>query len=181
MPARFAWLRHHRLFLLSRRNWRMRLVLWGGAIAVGAIGVAFAWAANRAQDLFLSLLVSPWLTLLITPLGFVLCAWLTRVVFPGAQGSGIPQAIAARKLKDDAARRRLLSLRLTVGKILLTLIGLFTGASIGREGPTVQVGASIMLTAARLGGMGRQRGLILAGAAAGVAAAFNTPLAGIVF
>jgi H+/Cl- antiporter ClcA len=64
---------------------------------------------------------------------------------------------------------------------LLTLTGLACGASIGREGPTVQVGASIMLAAARLGGLGRERGLILAGSAAGVAAAFNTPLAGIVF
>lgn len=135
----------------------MRLVLWGGAIAVGVIGVAFAWAANRAQDLFGAMLISPWLALLITPLGFVLCAWLTRTVFPGAEGSGIPQAIAARKLKDDRVRSRLLSLRLTAGKILLTLIGLSTGASIGREGPTVQVGASIMLWAAKLGGMGAKR------------------------
>jgi H+/Cl- antiporter ClcA len=181
MNAPVSWFRHHRLILLSGRAWRMRLVLWGGAIAVGVTGVAFAWAANRAQDLFQSLLVSPWLALVITPAGFVLCAWLTRVVFPGAQGSGIPQAIAARKLKDDGKRRALLSLKLTAGKILLTLIGLFTGASIGREGPTVQVGASIMLTAAKLGGIGRERGLILAGTAAGVAAAFNTPLAGIVF
>src|ERR1700756_5195725 len=99
----------------------MRLVLWGGAIAVGVTGVAFAWAANRAQDLFQSLLVSPWLAFVITPAGFVLCAWLTRVLFPGAQGSGIPQAIAARKLKDDAQRRGLLSLHLMAGKILLTL------------------------------------------------------------
>ncbi|HEX4117878.1 MAG TPA: chloride channel protein, partial [Rhizomicrobium sp.] len=92
-----------------------------------------------------------------------------------------PQVIAARHLKDEAARKRLLSLRVTVGKILLTLVGLACGASIGREGPTVQVGASIMLYAAKLGGMGREKGLILAGSAAGVAAAFNTPLAGIVF
>ena len=76
---------------------------------------------------------------------------------------------------------RLLSLRLTVGKILLTLIGLLGGASIGREGPTVQVGAFDHADAAKLGGIGRERGLILAGSAAGVAAAFNTPLAGIVF
>ena len=181
MNARLSWFRYNRLLLLSGRNWRMRLVLWGGAIAVGVIGVAFAWTANQAQDLFQAMLISPWLALLITPAGFVMCAWLTRTVFPGAQGSGIPQAIAARKLSDDTRRSRLLSLRLTAGKILLTLIGLFTGASIGREGPTVQVGASIMLVAAKLGGMGRERGLILAGAAAGVAAAFNTPLAGIVF
>ena len=49
------------------------------------------------------------------------------------------------------------------------------------EGPTVQVGASIMLQAARWGGMAQAKGLILAGSAAGIAAAFNTPLAGIVF
>ena len=64
---------------------------------------------------------------------------------------------------------------------MLTIAGLLSGASIGREGPTVQVGASIMLQAARIGGMAQARGLILAGSAAGIAAAFNTPLAGIVF
>lgn len=174
-------LRRQRLLLLSRRHWKMRLVFWGGAVAVGIVSVAFAWAANRAQILFGHILFRPWFALALTPLGFILCAWAARTVFAGAQGSGIPQAIAARHLTDEAARSRLLSLRLTVGKILLTLVGLLCGASIGREGPTVQVGASVMLTAARLGGMGRERGLILAGSAAGVAAAFNTPLAGIVF
>lgn len=181
MPSRFSWFRLQRLIWLSRRNWRSRLVLWGGAIAVGAIGVAFAWAANRAQEFFQTMLVSPWVALALTPGGFIVCAWLTRVYFPGAQGSGIPQAIAARRLKDEGRRTNLLSLRLTMGKILLTLIGLMCGASIGREGPTVQVGASLMMAAATLSNRARERGLILAGAAAGVAAAFNTPLAGIVF
>ena len=101
--------------------------------------------------------------------------------FPGSQGSGIPQAIAARHLRDEDDRSHILSLRLVVGKIALTVLGLFCGASIGREGPTVQVGASLMLQVARWGGMAQARGLILAGSAAGIAAAFNTPLAGIVF
>ena len=167
---------------LSRRLWHRRLVFWGGAIATGLVGAGFAIAANQAGHLFdRAVAWSSWIPLLLTPAGFVLSALICRRVFPGAQGSGIPQAIAARHIRDPASRNRLLSIRLTIGKILLTLLGLACGASIGREGPTVQVGASIMLQAARWGGMGRERGLILAGSAAGVAAAFNTPLAGIVF
>jgi H+/Cl- antiporter ClcA len=83
-------------------------------------------------------------------------------------------------LLDQAARGRLVSIRIAIGKIILTLFGLLCGASIGREGPTVQVGASIMFAIGRLSPR-RQSGLILAGASAGIAAAFNTPLAGIVF
>jgi len=157
-------------------------VFWGGAIVTGLIGAGFAIAANRASHLFdLVTGWSPWVPLVLTPAGFLVSAIACRQIFPGAQGSGIPQAIAARHIRDPIGRNRLLSIRLTAGKILLTLFGLACGASIGREGPTVQVGASIMLQVARLGGMGRERGLILAGSAAGVAAAFNTPLAGIVF
>ena len=63
----------------------------------------------------------------------------------------------------------------------LTALVLLGGASVGREGPTVQVSAAIMLLCAGLSGATRQRGVVVAGAAAGVAAAFNTPIAGIVF
>ena len=171
----------HRKLLFSGRRWRMRLVFWGGALAVGVVSVAFAAAATQATRLFHFLLFDPWFALVLTPAGFVLSTWLARRFFPGSQGSGIPQAIAARHMKDADARGRLLSLRLTFGKIFLTLFGMACGASIGREGPTVQVGAAILLQAGKIGRMVGDRGLILAGAAAGVAAAFNTPLAGIVF
>jgi H+/Cl- antiporter ClcA len=171
----------HRKLLFSGRRWRMRLVFWGGALAVGGVSVAFAAAATQATRLFHLLLFAPWVSLVLTPAGFVLSAWLARRFFPGSQGSGIPQAIAAKHMKDTQARARLLSLRLTFGKIFLTLFGMACGASIGREGPTVQVGAAILLQAGRIGRMMSERGLILAGSAAGVAAAFNTPLAGIVF
>ncbi len=171
-----------RQLYFSPRLWRRRLVFWAGAIAVGIVSVGFALAADRIQTLFAARFAGHvWWTLAVTPPGFVLSAWLCRRFFPGAQGSGIPQAMAARVLRSPEHRSRLLSLKLTAGKVALTLLGLAFGASIGREGPTVQVGASIMLQVARWGGMGRERGLILAGGAAGVAAAFNTPLAGIVF
>jgi H+/Cl- antiporter ClcA len=183
---RYPMLRRTRAMWGSRRVWQPRLVFWSGAIAVGLISVLFARLADMAQQVF-HLIVNDghgwrgWLPLVITPLGFVASAWLAYVVFPNSQGSGIPQAIAARHLRDDDDRSHLLSLKLVIGKIGLTLLGLICGASISREGPTVQVGASVMLQVARWGGMAQARGLILAGSAAGVAAAFNTPLAGIVF
>jgi H+/Cl- antiporter ClcA len=171
----------HRQMLLSAKRWRMRLVFWGGALAVGMVSVGFAAAATQATHLFRHLLFRPWFALALTPLGFIASALIAARLFPGSQGSGIPQVIAAHSISDATVRGHLISLRLAFGKILLTLFGMACGASIGREGPTVQVGAAIMLESGKLGGMLGERGLILAGAAAGVAAAFNTPLAGIVF
>jgi H+/Cl- antiporter ClcA len=165
--------------------WLRRAVFWGGALSVGLVAIGFARAAVFADDLFKHLLaVSPYLALVATPAGLWLSLWLTRRVFPGAEGSGIPQTIAALEMSDQAGRNKVLSLRVAIGKILLTLLALCCGASVGREGPTVQIGAAIMHDLGKRVRLSRrevQRGLILAGGAAGVAAAFNTPLAGVVF
>ena len=178
-------LRRSRVMWGSWRVWKPRAVFWAGALAIGVISVVFAHMADVAQNLFHGLLDSGestyLLPLILTPVGFAFCSWLAFTLFPASQGSGIPQAIAARHLRRDSERSRLLSLRVAVGKIILTIVALFCGASIGREGPTVQVGASIMMIAGRIGGMAQAQGLILAGSAAGISAAFNTPLAGIVF
>ena len=166
---------------VTAAQWRRRLIFLAGGVAVGAVAVVLARVSDWAQAAFdLALVKSPYASFLITPLGFALSVFLTIRYFPNAQGSGIPQAIAARHLSDQEARGRLVSLRIGIGKILLTVLGLLCGASVGREGPTVQIGASIMFAIGRVSPR-RQPGLILAGAAAGVAAAFNTPLAGIVF
>ncbi len=182
MPRRF--LRRTRHAWLSPLRWRKRIIFWSGAVAVGLAAVLFALGGEQAHLGFRQLLaISPWLPLALTPVGFVAIAYITRRFFPGSQGSGIPQAIAA--LESDAdARGRLLSLRIAVSKVFLTLLGLLCGASVGREGPTVQVGASILHSIGVFGRFSRleaERALIVAGGAAGVAAAFNTPLAGIVF
>ena len=167
-------------------DWKRRLIFWIGAISVALAAILFAVASEWADNSFHKLLgVSPYLPLLITPLGFALIVYLTRKYFPGSQGSGIPQTIAALDPKENSEiRERVLSLRVAFGKILLTVGGFFFGASVGREGPTVQIGASIMHSLGRFTRFPQHdmdKGLILAGAAAGVAAAFNTPLAGIVF
>jgi H+/Cl- antiporter ClcA len=175
-------LRTARIMMLSTRLWRKRLVFWCGAILVGVISSYFAIATDHVKEFFDHwILPHRLLPLLLMPVVFVISSEVTRRYFPAARGSGIPQAIAARVARDPENRVRLLGMRVAIAKVLLTLLALLGGASIGREGPTVQIGAAIMLLCASLAGMRAQRGIVLAGAAAGVAAAFNTPLAGIVF
>ncbi|MGB0134455.1 chloride channel protein [Dokdonella sp.] len=171
--------------MFSPSQWLRRALFWSGAIAVGLAAVGFAKAADQAFALFQHIVRhnSYW-PFLLTPLTFALLAWLTQGALKPTRGSGIPQAIAALKLEDDAFRNSLLNLRMAIGKMGLTLAALAGGASIGREGPTVHVGAGLLYS------MGRRFGFddpaassrfILAGSAAGLAAAFNTPLAGVVF
>ena len=175
-------LRHH---WFSPQLWLRRVVLWGGAICVGAIAILFAMGAEKANIyLHRMIAVSPYLPLIVTPAGLALAVFVTQRVFPGSEGSGIPQVIAALQIQNEKVRSAVLSLKIAVGKIVLTLFGLVIGAAIGREGPTVQIGASVMHTIGRFVRFSRhetEKGLILAGGAAGIAAAFNTPLAGIVF
>ena len=172
--------------LLSARRWRQRLVLWSAAICVGLAAVCFAALADAAQGVLRLILrhSSLWIWLL-APLGFPLVAWLTRAFFRGAEGSGIPQTIFALRPDAGDAGERLLRPKVVVGRIALAAAGLLCGASAGREGPTVHVGAVIAAGFGRFiphgGASAQRRALILAGGAAGVAAAFNTPLAGIVF
>jgi H+/Cl- antiporter ClcA len=171
--------------LLSVSAWRVRLVLWLGAIIIGVVAAFFAWSGDWVEIARNHLFQQyPWLPWIVTPLGIMIAVWITRHWAPGARGSGIPQAIAALQNSDERYRLKLLSFRIAFWKLVLTLLGLFSGASIGREGPTVHIGASVMF---RLGRFARfphhllERGLILAGGAAGISAAFNTPLAGIMF
>ncbi len=176
---------------LSAFRWRTRLTLWGAAACAGLAVVAFTKLADLALATFFDLANShpgvpfPWVPFVAAPLSGMAAVWLTQRFFPGAQGSGIPQVIAATRL---AARGEsvdhLISLRLSVGKIGAGCLALLGGFSAGREGPSVQVAASILHAAHRFLPHSRAiapANLILAGGAAGIAAAFNTPLAGVVF
>lgn len=186
LRPRFPYVqKRHRVSLLSARLWLRHMLFWSGAVVVGLAATAFALSSDYAQALFRQLLaISPWLPLLITPLTLAGVAALTQRYFKGAEGSGIPQTIAAIRMQEGSRRDAVLSLRVAAGKMLLTCIGLAGGASVGREGPTVQVGAALLYNLRWLIRFPRhlmERGLIIAGGGAGVAAAFNTPLAGIVF
>src|SRR6201996_4332945 len=171
--------RRQRTLKVTAAKSRRRVIFVAGGIAVGAAAVALAQVSDWAQIIFADVLArSRYASLVLTPAGVALSVFLTIRYFPNSQGSGIPQAIAARQIEDQAARGRLVSIRIAIGKGLLTVLGLLCGASVGPEAPTVQVGASIMFAIGRFSPR-RQPGLILAGAAGGGAAAFNKPLAGL--
>jgi H+/Cl- antiporter ClcA len=169
-------------------RWRIRLTLWLAAAVAGLVTVGFTLLSDLAQEVFRHWYGAyPWAPFLLTPALGMLIVWATKSWLPGTQGSGIPQVIAAARLSTrSAVSVRLVSLRIAFGKIGLVATGLLGGFSIGREGPSVQVAASILDSARRFLPQRHARAisradLILAGGAAGVAAAFNTPLAGIMF
>jgi H+/Cl- antiporter ClcA len=169
----------------ARQIWRRYGVFWLGAIAVGLVAVFYARLIDWGYDVFRGMQHRhAWLPLIVTPALSAACVWLTRQFFRGSEGSGIPQVIAALHEGTATLGPRTLALRLMAGKILVSLLAIIGGFTIGREGPTVQIGAALMYNLRRFYPRSNaliERQLVLAGAAAGLSAAFNTPLAGIVF
>lgn len=161
------------------------LVFVFAAVITGLVSIVFGFGVIRASSFFAQMTSHhDWIVFLLCPFGLALIVFLTRSVFPGAQGSGIPQAMAGLEMQDSADVDSVLSLRIAVGKFLLTLVGFASGASIGKEGPTVQIGCAVMNICGRMGlerTRALQRLLILAGGAAGITCAFNAPIAGIIF
>jgi H+/Cl- antiporter ClcA len=168
------------------RQWLARGVVLAYAVAAGLAVVAFTWLSERALHGFMELRAwQPWLPLAWTPAWTAALAWVTVRYMPGASGSGIPQVMAALSPSVLPEQRpRLVSLRLSMAKVLLTSGGLFAGLAIGREGPSVQIAAGVMQHAQKWlpkRSAITHHGLLVAGGAAGIAAAFNAPLAGVIF
>ncbi|MCB1600376.1 MAG: chloride channel protein [Lysobacterales bacterium] len=175
---------HH--VLLSPQLWKRRIALWCGAVLVALAAILFARASDYSYEWFKHLLAqSRYWPLIVTPIGFALLAWLTHGALRSTRGSGIPQVIAAMNRDHDVPfRDRLVALPVAAGKLVLTLVAMIVGASVGREGPTVHVGAGIMAWLAQRFGYRDPASIsrfALAGGAAGIAAAFNAPLAGVMF
>ena len=166
--------------------WIGRLVVWTAAALTGLVIIIFAKFSEFAIAWFFTIQAAAWwIPLILTPSAGMLIVWLTNRWFAGAGGSGIPQTIAAlHEGHIDRPLKTLVSIRLAIGKILLGVGGLAAGFSAGREGPSVQVGASVMHACRHFLPKGvsvHPKHLILAGGAAGISATFNTPLAGVVF
>jgi H+/Cl- antiporter ClcA len=121
-----------------------------GAALIGAVlaGLgALLFAVFDGQSTKLARVVweaAPWAVFVVMPLGFTLILWLRDHVFPWTDGTGIPQTIAVLQAGPGELRERLLSMRVALGKALLLGLGMFSFLSIGREGPSVQLGACFM-------------------------------------
>jgi len=166
--------------------WQGRAIFIGFAALSGLSVVALTWLAEHALALFFELQqTAAWAPLLWTPLMTAAIVWVTRRFFAGAAGSGIPQVMAAQHDNVLPQHRHLfVSFKLSMAKVFLTTWGLLAGLSLGREGPSVQIAAGVMHSARRWLPKRSQisdHSLLTAGGAAGIAAAFNTPLGGIMF
>ena len=172
--------------LYDWRLWTGRGIVLAFAAVAGLTVVAFTWMTDHAMAYFFTFEKNFWWgPLLWTPASTAAIVWLTRRYAPGAAGSGIPQVMAALTPEVSKTSRNLfVSLWLTVTKMLLATWGLLAGLSLGREGPSVQIAAGVMNHARRWlpsKSQVSENGLLVAGGAAGIAAAFNTPLGGVMF
>ncbi len=162
---------------------------WIASILTGLAAVLYARLFGWAEDGLLWIMgQSNWLIFLLAPFFFFLSWWLIKKYAPGARGSGIPQVMAAIELANPRQNHLvnyLLSIKVAVFKVLSSIALVLGGGAIGREGPTIQIAGSIFRWVHQLVPHSWPRlpkqNMIVAGAAAGLSAAFNTPLGGIVF
>lgn len=153
-------------------------------VSCGLAAVAFHLAIQVAERFIIEPAITApgrsWVawTLLTPALGGLACGLLLQYFFPEARGSGIPQVKAT-----FALRGRRLRFRDSVAKFFIGALQIGSGSSLGREGPTVQICAGIAALLGRVAGVSArsQRRLLPVGAAAGIAAAFNAPIAAVTF
>jgi CIC family chloride channel protein len=168
-----------RLAELQQREGQIFLVL---ALVIGALTgsavVAFILLTERMGMRLYPVGGAPWRRVLFPVVGSLGIGYLLYRYFPDARGSGVPQTKAALY-----AREGRITLRTVLGKFFCTSATLASGIPLGREGPSVQVGAGIGSVLGRLLGLRSEqvKNLIPVGAAAAIAAAFNTPLAAVLF
>lgn len=171
-----------RLTPTERQRILMLTIVSGGLCGLAA--VAFHSGLGAAESLLIDrALLAPrhiwiYLGILLPAVGGLLAGLAVRYWVPGAVGSGIPQAKVAYAFNSGN-----MPLRDSVGKFVLGILQIGSGASLGREGPTVQICAGISSWLARVTSLSRRsmRGMESVGFAAGIAAAFNAPIAAITF
>jgi CIC family chloride channel protein len=155
----------------------LALTLLIGAL-VGIAVVGFIVLTERLGMRLYPVGSAAWRRVMIPMAGSLAMGYLLYRYFPHARGSGVPQTKAAL-----FARQGYISIRTVLGKFVCTAATLACGIPLGREGPSVQVGAGIASVLGRLVGLrpDKVKALVPVGAAAAIAAAFNTPMAAVLF
>jgi CIC family chloride channel protein len=153
------------------------LTLIIGAV-VGLVVAAFIYVTESLGSRMYPAGGAAWRRLTIPVAGALFTGYLLSRYFPNARGSGIPQTKAALFLRDG-----FISFRTAVGKFVCCSVSLASGIALGREGPSVQVGSGLASVFGRRLGLGPEkiRALVPIGASAALAAAFNTPVAAVLF
>jgi H+/Cl- antiporter ClcA len=172
-----------------KKNALTAIPFWIASVITGLIAVLytrlFIWAEDATTMAFNW---HHWSLFILSPVCFVFAWWLVQKFSPYARGSGIPQVMAAIQIsspKTTGIVDKLLGFRIILIKVCSSLVMAVGGGAIGREGPTIQIAASIYKIVYQLLPKWwpkiAKRNMMVTGAAAGLAAAFNTPLGGIVF
>jgi CIC family chloride channel protein len=165
----------------TERQRLLALTVFSGGLC-GLAAVAFHLGISTAEELLINraMAAQQWIywTILTPAIGGLLAGLVVHYWVPGAVGSGIPQVKVAYALRAGNV-----PLRDAVGKLVLGIVQVGSGASLGREGPTVQICAGISGWLARAASLSRQnqRRMAAVGVAAGIAAAFNAPIAAVTF
>jgi CIC family chloride channel protein len=147
-------------------------------LVVGLTVVAFILLTGRLAVRMYPPNSAGWRRVLVPTAGALVSGWLLFRYFPNARGSGIPQTKFALFIRNGY-----ISLRTVIGKFLCCSISLASGIALGREGPSVQIGAGIASVIGRRFGLSpaNVKALVPVGCAAALAAAFNTPIAAVLF
>jgi H+/Cl- antiporter ClcA len=172
-----------------KKNALQAIPFWIASIITGLVALLYTKLFIGAEKITALVIAHhTWPLFILTPVCFVLAWWLVQRFAPYARGSGIPQVMAAIQIsspKTNYLVDQLLSFRIILVKIASSLVMAVGGGAVGREGPTIQIAASIYKIVYQLlpkwwPKIAKQN-MMVTGAAAGLAAAFNTPLGGIVF
>ena len=170
-------------------NLLQAIPFWVASFITGLIAVFYSKLFFYAETLTRFIISrNHFLLFLITPVCFLSAWWLVRRFASYARGSGIPQVMASVELAgtpEESKIKKLLSLRIIFVKIISSVLMVLGGGVVGREGPTIQIAGSVFKKIndwlPEWWPIISKANMIMAGAGAGLAAAFNTPLGGIVF